>query len=106
MRTRDILPIADDFDGVDVKGWALGWLFPIAETLYVAGERIPESWEFSPSPMLTGMSLDEFRLDHDEWQAEEVVFALRLYGADAVRYVGNVLSRYVELFVRGTDRDY
>lgn len=108
MRTRDILPIADDFYGGDIKGWALGWFFPIAEVLYVAGESIPESWEFTPSPLLVGISLNDYLANWADgtWQTNEAADEYRANGAAGLVYVGNVLVRYMELFVYGTDRDY
>lgn len=110
MRTRDILPIADDFDPEDIKGWALGWFFPIAEGLHVAGGDIPDHWEFEPSPMLEDLTLSEFLELRKEWQTQEVVAVLERHFAperfDRLIYVGNVLARYMDMFVRGTDRDY
>jgi hypothetical protein len=112
MRTRDVLPIADDFDPGDIKGWALGWFFPIAEVLTAAGDPVPEHWGFHDSPLHAGMSLDDYATayandpENGDWATSEVVAAYSRSGVAGLLYVGNVLTRYLDLFVRGTERDY
>jgi hypothetical protein len=106
MKTRDFLPIADNAGDSDIKGWALGWLFPIAEALTIMGEAVPEQWGYQPSPFVATTSLSDFDAEYG-WEGSEVVAALgRPGGVEGVRYVGNVLDRYLDMFVRGTDRDY
>jgi hypothetical protein len=106
MKTRDYLPIADDFDGRDLKGWVVGWLYPIAEVLYVAGESIPDEWEFSAPMLRPDGDLGAYLEFHENWQTNMIVEEYRRNGADGLLYVARVLDRYFEMFVRGTDHDY
>jgi hypothetical protein len=104
---RKILPLSDDYDPGDIKGWALGWMFPVAEVLHITGADIPDEWGFSPSPFLEGMNLREYADSAESWRESEVVDALAAgMSTDELVYVGRVVDRYMSAFIRGTDRDY
>jgi len=88
----------DSGDG-DVFGWGMDHWFDVAETLHRAGETIPTSWQYVPSPVM---------LSHEP----ESIFVADLSadlreGAitpDDLRRAGDVLGRYIQhVKFHGTD---
>jgi hypothetical protein len=94
-----------DRDEGDPFGWALGWQFAIAETLHIAGEDVPPSWQFRPSPFMASDDTEELarrarNAEGDHSYEDETAAALLLAGditAEELTYAGTVLARYVRL---------
>lgn len=86
----------------DAWGSVMGFLFPIAELLYVEGEDVPSSWEFRPSPLLTHETFDSEEGGMTYYLSQDWLSGY--FTADDLRDFGNVLNRYsTSLRARGKD---
>jgi hypothetical protein len=85
----------------DVWGDVISWCFDVAEVLTVAGEYVPASWEFRPSPLLNEDNVRE------SWPESEL---LDMYDdgsitGDDLRESGEVFIRYSHILT-AMGRDY
>ncbi len=84
----------------------MGFLFPIAELLYLEGEDIPAAWEFRSSPLLKRSDMftyDENTSGLDYYLSQD--WLAGYFTADDLIAFGNVLHRY-STNLRAAGKDY
>lgn len=81
----------------DPHGWAMGWLYSVADTLYHRKADIPYQWGFAH-----GMGCDGTN-DGNEWESEMIAWS----DVDSyeLRNFGHTLNRYID-WVKLAGRDY
>jgi len=93
-----------DYDSHDAWGSVLGFLFPIAELLYVEEEDVPSAWEFRPSPFLTRGMVQDDSSDSMRYYLSQDYLSGYFTANDLVSF-GNVLHRY-STNLRTAGKDY
>ena len=77
------------FDGGDPWGSTMHWWFTVADELYHREGYTPEHWQFKPSPLGPSNDPDDY-----------ATTACAETGANALVFVGNVLTRYARRLER------
>jgi len=88
----------------DAWGSVMGFLFPIAELLYVEGETVPSAWQFRPSPLLNRDSFTDDERDTMGFYLSQDYLSGHFTLEDLTTF-GNVLHRY-STNLRAAGKDY
>ncbi len=100
---RDIFR-ADYSPDHDAWGSVMGFLFPIAELLYVEGEDVPSAWQFRAAPSLTkGMVQDDPSDSFRYYLCQDYLSGH--FTLEDLTTFGNVLHRY-STNLRSAGKDY
>jgi hypothetical protein len=84
-----------DWDNGDKFGSCMAWAFGCADALYIAGEDVPEEWQYQPGVFAT--TLHETLEDNWEAKAFTEMVEVGEFTWDDVRQRGNALLRYRDI---------